>query len=146
MRLNIAQNDAATAGEEKPVINVFYDGKCGLCSREIRHYQTIAPNGVFQWHDVTEPNNQLDVMGLTLAETLRILHVIDHFGETHRGVDAFIVIWDHLPRWRVLASICRLPLIRALARKLYQGFAQWRFNRLPHCQLAKDKAKNVSLH
>ena len=24
---------------------VFYDGKCGLCSKEINHYMKIAPKG-----------------------------------------------------------------------------------------------------
>ena len=26
---------------------VFYDGKCGLCSKEINHYKKIAPNGKY---------------------------------------------------------------------------------------------------
>ncbi|MEC9079196.1 MAG: DCC1-like thiol-disulfide oxidoreductase family protein, partial [Pseudomonadota bacterium] len=31
------------------MITVFFDGKCGLCSREIRHYQKIAPAERFCW-------------------------------------------------------------------------------------------------
>ena len=27
------------------LVTVFYDGKCGLCSKEINHYKKIAPTG-----------------------------------------------------------------------------------------------------
>ena len=29
------------------MITVFYDGKCGLCSKEIKYYRRIAISGVF---------------------------------------------------------------------------------------------------
>ena len=29
------------------MIKVFYDGKCGLCSKEINHYRKIAGAGIF---------------------------------------------------------------------------------------------------
>ena len=35
-------------GIRKDFVTVFYDGKCGLCSREINHYKKIAPNGKYQ--------------------------------------------------------------------------------------------------
>ena len=35
-------------GIRDPLVTVFYDGKCGLCSREINHYKKIAPNGKYQ--------------------------------------------------------------------------------------------------
>ena len=30
---------------ENNLVTVFYDGKCGLCSKEINHYKKIAPTG-----------------------------------------------------------------------------------------------------
>ena len=30
----------------------FFDGKCGLCSKEISYYQGIAPVGIFVWKDI----------------------------------------------------------------------------------------------
>ncbi|MDG1286309.1 MAG: DCC1-like thiol-disulfide oxidoreductase family protein [Rickettsiales bacterium] len=36
------------------MLTVYYDGKCGLCNKEIRYYQRIAPVGVFLWVDVTQ--------------------------------------------------------------------------------------------
>jgi predicted DCC family thiol-disulfide oxidoreductase YuxK len=35
------------------MISVFYDGKCGMCRKEITHYKRIAPENVFNWIDIT---------------------------------------------------------------------------------------------
>merc|ERR1712032_1605565 len=50
---------------------VFYDGKCGLCSKEIDHYRKIAPKGVFHWQDVTQSAEELEKRGISLADSLR---------------------------------------------------------------------------
>jgi len=34
------------------MIEVFFDGKCGHCSKEIAYYQNIAPSGIFAWMDI----------------------------------------------------------------------------------------------
>ncbi|MDE4992647.1 DCC1-like thiol-disulfide oxidoreductase family protein, partial [Francisella tularensis] len=36
------------------MIIVFYDGKCGLCTKEKNHYKKIAPKNIFRWIDITE--------------------------------------------------------------------------------------------
>ncbi len=118
------------------MITVFYDGKCGLCSKEINHYKKIAPKGVFDWQDITESTEALTPYGITLAEGLKYLHVRDEKGAMHIGVDAFILIWRQLARWRVVAFFVALPLIHPLAKLAYRAFANQRFNRLEHCQLA----------
>ena len=124
------------------MITVFYDGKCGLCSKEIDHYQKIAPEGVFDWQDITESADMLNAEGVRLSEGLKLLHVRDSSGKIHVGVDAFILIWRQLQRWKVLAMIVSLPLIRQLANITYGAFANWRFKRLEHCQIAlKNEVK-----
>ena len=94
------------------MITVFYDGKCGLCSKEINHYIKIAPKGIFHWQDITESADALKKEGISLSEGLRLLHAQDHSGQIHIGVDAFILIWKQLKRWRVLAAVVELPVIR----------------------------------
>ena len=118
------------------MITVFYDGKCGLCSKEINHYRKIAPNGVFYWQDITECTDDLKKEGISLSEGLKLLHVKDEEGLMHVGVDAFILIWKQLKRWRILAIFVELPLIRQITNVLYYYFASLRFKRLKHCQLA----------
>ena len=123
------------------MITVFYDGKCGLCSKEINHYQKIAPEGVFDWQDITESADDLEQQGVSLSEGLKLLHAKDSNGKMHIGVDAFILIWKQLKRWSVLAFIVGLPIMRQIANVAYRTFANWRFKRLKHCQLVAKQEK-----
>jgi len=118
---------------------VFYDGKCGLCSKEIDHYRKIAPQGVFHWQDVTQSAEELEKRGISLAESLRLLHATDSDGKLHVGVDAFLLIWSQLDRWRLLGRIVALPPVRKVADLLYLAFADKRFKKLEHCQIAARK-------
>ena len=119
------------------MITVFYDGKCGLCSKEINYYRKIAPQGVFDWQDITACSDSLEKQGVCLAEGLKLLHAKDGNGQMQVGVDAFILIWRQLKRWKVLAMLVALPIIKPMAHFSYQLFANWRFKRLTHCQLAE---------
>jgi predicted DCC family thiol-disulfide oxidoreductase YuxK len=112
------------------MITVFYDGKCGLCRREINYYMRIAPVGVFKWVDITVMPEPFVELGYTINEGLKALHVRDAGGAMHIAVDGFIVIWQQLPRWHFLAKIAKLPIIHFVASKLYHLFAAWRFKKL----------------
>ncbi len=115
---------------------VFYDGKCGLCRKEINYYKKIAPPGLFDWQDITESLDDLNEQGISLSAGLKQIHAKDHDGRLYVGVDAFILIWKQLRWWRVLATLVALPLIWQIADIVYRIFAHWRFSRLEHCQLA----------
>lgn len=115
---------------------VYYDGQCGLCRREIDYYKKIAPHGLFDWIDVTRDASSLEGLGVTYVQALKLLHVVDDQGCLHIGVDAFIQIWRQIPYWTLLAKITGLPVIYPLAKWAYRLFAQWRFARLDHCQIA----------
>ncbi|MBA2484240.1 MAG: DUF393 domain-containing protein [Nitrosomonas sp.] len=118
------------------MITVFYDGKCGLCFKEINHYRKIAPDGIFDWQDITKSDDGLKKVGIALSEGLKLLHARDDSKKLHVGLDAFILIWKQLKLWRFLATLVSLPIIRQMADLAYRSFANWRFKRLEHCQLA----------
>ena len=117
------------------MITVYFDGKCGLCSKEIRYYQRIAPRGIFEWHDIATDPAPLSSLGISQETALRSLHVTDDQGKLHQGADAFIAIWRHLRGWYWLSLLGRMPIIRPLARFGYNCFADYRFRKLPHCQI-----------
>ena len=121
------------------MITVFYDGKCGLCSKEINHYRKIAPNGIFDWQDITKSTDDLKKEGISLPQGLKLLHAKDDNGQLHVGVDAFILIWKQLKLWRILAAVVAFPIIRQTTNIAYRAFADWRFKRLDHCQLAATR-------
>ena len=121
------------------MIEVFFDGKCGLCSKEISYYQSIAPNGIFVWMDIANDPAPLLNYGITQADALRHLHVRDTLGNWHKGAEAFIIIWNQLRYWRLLAAVVGLPIIRPIVNALYNKFADFRFAKLAHCRVAKNK-------
>lgn len=121
------------------VVRVYYDGQCGLCRREIKHYQRIQPQGVFEWIDITDSAADLARQGIALVDALKMLHAQDAQGQWHKGVDAFLLIWLQLGGfWALLARLVALPGLVHLARWSYRLFAAWRFKRLAHCVLPVD--------
>ena len=122
--------------QENLMITVFYDGKCGLCSREIGHYMKISPPTTFIWRDIANEPHHLKKINVSQSDALRRLHVSDQTGTIYVGIDAFIAIWRKLPRWRLLALICSIPVVRSILSLLYNKFADWKFSRSAHCQLS----------
>lgn len=119
------------------MLTVYYDGKCGLCSKEIRHYQRIAPQNTFNWIDITREPDLLTDKGYRVSDGLKALHAEDADNKMHIGVDAFIQVWRNLPYWWLIAKIVSLPIIKPLAAYVYEKFAEWRFSRLDHCQTSQ---------
>ncbi len=118
------------------MIEVFYDGKCGVCAKEIAYYRRIAPVGVFAWMDIATDPKPLDVHGISQIDALRRLHVLDDEGNWHIGVDAFVMMWQQLGYWRWLGWFVGLPIVRQIAGAAYNRFADYRFAKLAHCAIA----------
>jgi len=125
--------------QSKNIITVFFDGKCGLCSKEINYYRKISPDGIFIWQDITKSADDLKANGISLSQGLKFLHTKYVDGKFYVGVDAFILIWKQLKRWRLLAIFASLPIIKQIINFAYKIFANWRFKRLKHCQLAEKQ-------
>ena len=121
------------------MITVYYDGLCGLCSKEINHYRRIAPAGHFEWADIASDESRCSELGVSQSRALEVIHVRDDNGAIHTGLAAFVVMWWALPRWRWLAVIANTPGIHWLGERIYARFARWRFKRLGHCQLAAQR-------
>ena len=126
------------------MIEVFFDGKCGHCSKEIAYYQNIAPSGIFAWTDIATDASPLAAHQISQADALRHLHVRDAAGDWHIGAAAFLVIWQQLRYWRFLAVLVGLPIIRQIAAMVYNRFADYRFARLAHCQTAQKALAKAS--
>lgn len=118
-------------------IQVYYDGKCGLCRREIDFYRRRADDGSIEWIDVTNPRLKLNTTGLSDKDLLMHLHVFS--GEqVYRGVDAFIEIWMRVPGWNTLANIVARQPFRWIAECCYEIFARVRFKLYPHCRITEQ--------
>ena len=126
---------------EKIMLKVYYDGKCGLCRREIEYYKRVAPADLFVWLDIASDPAGLADLDIPQADALRRLHACDSSGTIYVGVAAFIAIWQRLNYWRYLAMIVDLPILKPLVAFAYDRFADYRFSRLTHCQIAARTAR-----
>ena len=101
-----------------PYTTVLFNGDCKICNKEICVYQTYgAGRGLpIDFKDI----NAIDLapFGLTRNETARQLHVIKNY-ELFKGVKAFVVLWNEMPRYRFLAKIFSLPGVTDVAQFFY---------------------------
>ena len=118
---------------------MFFDGKCGLCRKEIIYYRNKAKKGIFKWHDIAEDPTPLNKYNIPQSTALRQLHVRDDNGKWHVGIDAFIVIWSRLENWYYLGILIGLPGVKQVADLFYILFARFRFSCLEHCQIALNE-------
>lgn len=86
----------------------LYNGDCPICDAEMCHYADYARGqGLpIAFDDLTRTD--LSDWGVTEDAATRLLHVL-HKGQLHVGFDAFLVLWDQLPRYRWAARLCRTP-------------------------------------
>ncbi|ESQ82300.1 hypothetical protein AEAC466_18305 [Asticcacaulis sp. AC466] len=119
------------------MITVLFDGKCGLCRREIGFYRTMAPADRFQWIDVMADDDALSRLNISRKDALVAIHVIDDVGDRLTGADAFATIWKALPGFQWLGRIVSAPIVRPLARWVYAVFGalRFRFHGYDRCEL-----------
>lgn len=120
----------------KNKIIVFYDGSCGMCSKEIKYYKSIAPTETFTWVDITRSPLLFTDLGYKLADGLKVLHVRDENKIIRKGVDAFIAIWRQIRYWKTLSYFFSIPIVKQLLQIIYLLFAKWRFKKMNY-----DKCK-----
>jgi len=106
-------------------LTLFYDGLCPLCSREIVHYRNHAPDGAVLFLDITDPNFDAAKHRLDLDALHWLIHV-KVGDEVRTGVDAFLTLWEAIPRYRWAARLGRVPGVQLLLSLGYALFARIR--------------------
>jgi predicted DCC family thiol-disulfide oxidoreductase YuxK len=111
-------NDALKDATFTPEVRVLYNGSCPICATEIHHYQryTEAAGLAVAYDDLmTEAMATWSVDADTAAKALRVRQ-----GEQiYMGVDAFLVLWRAMPRYRLLARLVAVPGIYHAACVVY---------------------------
>lgn len=101
-----------------PVLTVYYDGACPLCSAEIDHYKRCEGAERLSFVDVSVENPG---DGLDQAEARARFHVRGPDGTLASGAAAFARLWHALPRWRWLGRLVAAPLAASLAEAVYKA-------------------------
>ncbi|NLJ92135.1 MAG: DUF393 domain-containing protein [Aeromonadales bacterium] len=123
------------------MLTVFYDGRCGLCDKEIAFYRRHCEAGTILWLDIWQQEAALEQTGLSQAQCLQQLHVLDKQQCLYTGVDAFILLWQTVPRLKLFATLARFAPFRLLLQLGYRLFLVWyqRQSHVQQCLLADKK-------
>jgi len=102
----------------EPSTTVLFNGDCEICTKEICIYESYgASKGLpIAFKDINDTD--LDSFGLTRDETARQLHVLKN-SELFIGVEAFVTLWNEMPKYRFLAKIFSLPGVAKVAQFFY---------------------------
>ena len=123
------QNQTQHAADSGLVAQVFFDGACSLCRREIAHYRGLRGATRLAWVDISRDRTLLDQYGIGFAAAMERLHVRDAAGSWHTGAWAFAELWSHLPGYHWLARLLRASGTLPLLDRGYSMFARWRLRR-----------------
>ena len=115
-------------------LQIFFDGSCSVCAREMEAYRRKERTGRLQFIDISAPGFDPAPYHITLKELMHEMHAIDRENHVFRGVEAFRAIWQAFPASTgdgLLGALVKLPGVNLLARVGYWSFARVR-KFLPH--------------
>ncbi len=97
---------------------VLYNASCPVCSAEIGHYARYASQNALPIRFDDLNSEALGAWGLDADMAARRLYVL-HEGKLSSGIEAFLVLWAQMPRYRWLGRLVGLPWVRPIASATY---------------------------
>tara|TARA_A100000164_G_scaffold48092_1_gene36729 strand:- start:1270 stop:1614 length:345 start_codon:yes stop_codon:yes gene_type:complete len=98
-------------------MKVFFNNSCKICRAEINIYKKESVENL-NWVDITNNKNAEIETKKSDKQLLRRLHVEEN-GKIYVGIDAFLLIWKKIPKYRFLYKFFKLPIIYQL---FYLGY------------------------
>jgi predicted DCC family thiol-disulfide oxidoreductase YuxK len=109
-----------------PLLTLYYDGGCPVCTREIGFYRRRRGAGRIRWVDLAQCEDSELGTDLSRAAAYARLHVRGPNGELLSGARAFAALWQALPAFRLGGRIAALPGIVHGLEWGYRGFLKLR--------------------
>ncbi len=103
------------------MIKVLFNDSCKICSKEISHYKSLKPDQI-KWVDINDVTLSTKMSGKSHRELLRRLHVIKD-GSIYSGVEAFVIMWDKIPKYRWIAKLVATPGVYHISIVIYEIIA-----------------------
>ena len=115
------------------VFEVFYDGDCPLCVREIRMLQWLDRRSRIQFIDIAAPGFDESSVGLDWDTLMARIHGRMPDGRLVEGVEVFRQLYSAVGLGPLVA-LTRLPGLSHLAELGYQLFAKNRLRLTGRCE------------
>jgi predicted DCC family thiol-disulfide oxidoreductase YuxK len=112
---------------------VFFDGDCPLCVREIRMLKRLDEQGRrIRFTDIQAPGFDFAQLGVGYRELMARIHGRLPSGELVTGVEVFRRLYAAVG-FRRLVALTRLPLVKQLLDVAYELFAKNRLRLTGRC-------------
>lgn len=111
-------------------IELFFDGACPLCSREVAWIRRHDHRGAIRFTDISSPN----VAGLPASRDVLMekIHARLGDGTLIEGVEVFRRVYEAIG-FRRSVKLTRLPVVAPLLDALYSVFAKNRLRLTGRC-------------
>jgi predicted DCC family thiol-disulfide oxidoreductase YuxK len=90
-------------------MKVYFNNSCNICRAEIILYKKERIEGI-DWVDITHNKKAQEETKKEDKSLLRRLHVKKD-GKVYEGAEAFLLIWNKIPKYRLLFKVLSLPII-----------------------------------
>ena len=118
-------------------LQVFYDGDCPLCAREVKHYMAKDVYGRIEWVSIAGERFDAKAYGLDPQRVNAVMHARTADGRVFTELWAFVRIWEALPLGLLttpLKWMFKVPGVIWLVRPLYLLFAKNRHRLTGRCK------------
>jgi|TARA_B110000967_G_scaffold184885_1_gene204697 predicted DCC family thiol-disulfide oxidoreductase YuxK len=102
-------------------MKVYYNESCSICRAEVNLYKKQNIKEI-EWVDIT---NNVDAERDTSKDDktlLRRLHV-EEDGQIFGGAKAFLLVWKKIPKYKILYTLFKLPIIFTFFSLFYEIIA-----------------------
>jgi predicted DCC family thiol-disulfide oxidoreductase YuxK len=129
---------------DAPLLTLYYDGGCPVCTREIGFYRRRRGAERIRWIDLAQCTDAELGTELSREAAYARLHVRLPDGKLLSGARAFAALWQALPAFRPAGRVAALPGVVHTLEWGYRGFLRlrrlWRRD-APACPLPGDAGK-----
>jgi predicted DCC family thiol-disulfide oxidoreductase YuxK len=119
------------------LVEMYYNGECPVCSAEMNHYAEICADSQksLRFIDAMRSPDALARCGLRIDHLERRVYLKDSKGRIVSGLPALIELWSRMPRYRWLARMTSMPVLKPVYVGIYDhlvapGLAAWARRRL----------------
>jgi predicted DCC family thiol-disulfide oxidoreductase YuxK len=116
------------------VFEVFYDGECPLCRREIAGLRRLDREAQIRFTDIAAPSGaaRASTFGLEHDQLMARIHGRTADGEIVEGVEVFRQLYGAVG-FKTLVGLTRLPGLRSALDAAYTVFARNRLRVTGRC-------------
>ncbi len=110
--------------EQHQEMEVFYDGDCPVCSREVGFLRRQERLNSVRFVDITSLGDRAsERAGRSQEQLMERIHGRMADGTVIEGVEVFRRLYDQMG-WRVLVAPTRWPVLRQISEAAYGWFAR----------------------